>query len=126
MKTTLFRIAAVPHMLLGALAAWSLPARSDAITDWNQRSVPLIGEARLGTPPAGRVMALEQTAAHEAAREAARAEHGHPPAAFAQAVALARIVAGVHVRHATEVGLAKGRRIGEVYAVRQAAGARDD
>jgi hypothetical protein len=58
------------------LAAAVLPARADAITDWNQRSAQIIGEARLGTPPAVRVMALVQTAAYEAARDAARGAHG--------------------------------------------------
>jgi hypothetical protein len=32
----------------------------------------MVGESRLGTPPAVRVMALVQTAAYEAARDAAR------------------------------------------------------
>jgi hypothetical protein len=36
-------------------------------------------------------------------------------------VALARIVAGVHYRNSTEVGLAMGRRIGEWAAARSAA-----
>jgi PAP2 superfamily len=42
--------------------------------------------------------------------------------AFAQEVALARIVAGVHYRHSTEVGLEMGQRIGE-WAVQRAAAA---
>jgi PAP2 superfamily len=63
---------AVAH---GALAAAALlathgAARADAVTDWNQRSAQFITEARLGTPPAVRVMAVVQTAAYEAAREA--------------------------------------------------------
>lgn len=53
------------------LATQASPARADAITDWSQRSAQIIGEARIGTPPAVRVMALVQTAACEAAREAA-------------------------------------------------------
>jgi hypothetical protein len=59
--------------LAGALfAAFAVPGRADAITDWNERSAQVITEARIGTPPAVRVMALVQTAAYEAARDAAR------------------------------------------------------
>jgi hypothetical protein len=89
MKTrTWMATLAVPlaSTLFTTLAA---PARADAITDWNQRSAQLIGEARIGTPPAVRVMALVQTAAFEATREAARA-----PSAYAHAVDAA--VAGAH------------------------------
>ena len=45
------------------------------------------------------------------------------PEAFMQEVALARIVAGVHYRNSTEVGLAMGRRIGEWALARSAAAA---
>jgi PAP2 superfamily len=51
------------------LAAYG-PAQADAVTDWNQRSAQFVTDARLGTPPAVRVMALVQTAAYEAARDA--------------------------------------------------------
>ncbi|WP_332748588.1 vanadium-dependent haloperoxidase [Hydrogenophaga sp.] len=60
--------------------------RADVITDWNQRSAQIVGEARIGTPPAVRVMALVQTAAYEAAREARRAPSA-PPHAVDAAVA---------------------------------------
>jgi hypothetical protein len=40
-----------------------------------------------------------------------------------QEVALARIVAGVHYRHSTEVGLAMGERIGAWALSRSAAAA---
>lgn len=65
------------------------PARADAITDWNQRSAQIVGEARIGTPPAVRVMALVQTAAWEAAREATRTPSAAPHAVDAA-------VAGAH------------------------------
>jgi PAP2 superfamily len=45
-------------------------ARADAITDWNIKSAEIVTEAKIGTPPAVRVMALVQTAAHEALRRA--------------------------------------------------------
>lgn len=63
----------VPAALAGALlTALALPAQADAITDWNLRSVQIVGEARIGTPPAVRVMALVQTSAYQAARDATR------------------------------------------------------
>jgi len=68
------------------------PARvqADVITDWNQRSAQIVAEARIGTPPAVRVMALVQTAAYEAVRESARSAG---PAASDAAVAAAHRVA---------------------------------
>lgn len=59
-----------PWTRLGVAASLTIalatPALADAITDWNNRSAVLIAESRLGTPPAVRVMALVQTAAHAA------------------------------------------------------------
>ena len=73
-----FRAAA---MTLGAvLATLAFKAQADAITEWNQRSAQIIAEARIGTPPAVRVMALVQTAAYEAALDAARASAASPQA----------------------------------------------
>jgi hypothetical protein len=80
-------IATLVAPLTGALlATLASPAQADAITDWNQRSAQIVGEARIGTPPAVRVMALVQTAAWEAAREASRAPSA-PPHAVDAAVA---------------------------------------
>ncbi|MDN3921267.1 DUF3455 domain-containing protein [Roseateles violae] len=49
-------------------AAWAATAgaQADVVTDWNIRAGELIVEAKLGTPPANRAMALVQTAVHEA------------------------------------------------------------
>lgn len=56
----------------GLLALGLAPnASADAIVDWNHRSAKIIGESRLGTPPAIRAMALVQTAAYEAVRDTA-------------------------------------------------------
>ncbi|MFN9771986.1 MAG: vanadium-dependent haloperoxidase [Burkholderiales bacterium] len=51
------------HLFVAAtwLAAAGV-AHADAVTDWNQRAGGFIGDARMGTPPAVRVMALVQTA----------------------------------------------------------------
>ena len=62
------------------LSALTLQARADVITDWNQRSAQIVAEARIGTPPAVRVMALVQTAAYEATRDASRATSTSVPA----------------------------------------------
>jgi PAP2 superfamily len=51
-------------LLIGALCATA--ARADAVTDWNIKSNEVIVEARLATQPAVRVMAIVQTAAHQA------------------------------------------------------------
>ena len=51
-------------LLIGALCATL--ARADAVTDWNIKSCDLIVEAKLATQPAVRVMAIVQTAAHQA------------------------------------------------------------
>ncbi len=79
-------------------------ARADVITDWNQRSAQIVGEARIGTPPAVRVMALVQTAAYEAAREAARAPSA-PPHAVDAAVAGAHRAALVQLMPAQRTAI---------------------
>jgi PAP2 superfamily len=53
---------------LGILCATA--ARADAVTDWNIVSGDVIVEAKIGTPPAVRVMAIVQTAAHLAVQTA--------------------------------------------------------
>lgn len=83
--------AVVLTSLTGAwLAALAQPARADAITDWNQRSAHIIGEARIGTPPAVRVMALVQTAAYEATRDATQGAQSSPQAVDAAIAAAHR------------------------------------
>jgi hypothetical protein len=52
-------------VLLAALAATG-SAAADAVTDWNQKTGELLAEAKLGTPPATRAMAIVQTAVLEA------------------------------------------------------------
>jgi hypothetical protein len=48
------------------VAAFALPAKADVITDWNLKTGEFITEAKLGTPPAIRVMAVVQTTAYDA------------------------------------------------------------
>ena len=60
MKTKLKVLAAI-------VASLASNANADVITDWNAKTHGFIGEAKLGTPPAVRLMAIVQTAAHAAA-----------------------------------------------------------
>lgn len=66
------------------LAVVALAARADAITDWSLKCADVITEARLGTPPATRAMAIIQTAAYDAA-VAARGRADRPVAASVDA-----------------------------------------
>ncbi len=51
-------------LALAAAALAAAPeARADLITDWNLKSADIITDAKIGTPPAVRVMAIVQTAA---------------------------------------------------------------
>lgn len=71
--------------LLSIAAAFAAPdARADAVTDWNVKSGELIADAKLGTPPAVRVMAIVQTAALQAV-DAAKQRQASPEAALAAA-----------------------------------------
>jgi PAP2 superfamily len=71
--------------LLVAAAVMASPlARADAITDWNLKVGDLITEAKIGTPPAVRIMAVVQTAARDAV-EAAQRRNASPEAALAAA-----------------------------------------
>jgi hypothetical protein len=59
------RFAPTP-LATSCLLALSLNAHADVVTDWNVKAGELIVEAKLGTPPATRVMAIVQTAVSEA------------------------------------------------------------
>jgi len=91
--------------LLGAPHA----ARADAIIQWNLRANALVAEAKLGTPPAIRAMALLHTAIDEAVGAAvARGASVDAAVAAASRAALARLVPGVQtsVEHAYGAALA--------------------
>jgi len=79
-------------LLAAALAAAATPAaRADAVTDWNLKAGEFIVESKLGTPPAIRVMAIVQTAVHEAARNAPAASID-PAVAAANRATLAKLL----------------------------------
>lgn len=62
------KLIAALSLAIGALCPTA--ARADAVTDWNIRSGEVIVEAKIGTPPAVRVMAIVHTAAHQAVESA--------------------------------------------------------
>jgi hypothetical protein len=70
-------------------AATTFAAQADAITDWNIKSGEIITEAKIGTPPAVRIMAIVQTAALDAVNEAARRDRNANSALTDAAVAAA-------------------------------------
>jgi membrane-associated phospholipid phosphatase len=77
-------------------AAWlggSAPeARADAVIDWNARAGEIVIEAKLGTPPAIRVMALVQTAVHEGVSAAPRGASVDAVVAAASRTTLSRLL----------------------------------
>jgi hypothetical protein len=62
------------HTFVAAAAAGLLaaPAQADVITDWNTKVGQILADAKLGTPPAVRAMALAQTATLGAVEAAPR------------------------------------------------------
>ena len=71
-------------LLAGLLAVPAFGTRADVITDWSIRTGELITEARIGTPPAVRIVALVQTAAYGAVNAVTQR---HPAVSPAQVAA---------------------------------------
>lgn len=77
----------IPLLLAAAASVFvASSARADAVTDWNAKVVDLVNDAKMGTPPAHRLMAITQTAVHEAVETIVRR---HPGASIDAAVAAA-------------------------------------
>ena len=83
----------IPYVLSVVAAAATTGAHADAVTDWSIKSGDVITEAKIGTPPAVRVMAIVQTAALQAV-QAAQQRQGSAEAALAAAhrVALTKLL----------------------------------
>lgn len=84
---------------LSLLLAVAFDAHADALIDWNTRANDLVVEAKLGTPPAIRVLAATHTAAYEAVDAPALHDLAHrtpsrrpPSAAVDAAIAAAHRV----------------------------------
>jgi hypothetical protein len=76
-----------------ALAAAALHVRADVVTDWNVKAGEIVTEAKIGTPPAVRVMAIVQSAVFDGAAAASKRVQGTARAdAIAAAVAAANRV----------------------------------
>ncbi len=67
-------------------------ARADAITDWNVKSGEVVAAAKLGTPPAVRIMAIVQTAAYEASKATPRGNTMNAAIAAAHQATLAKLI----------------------------------
>ncbi|HYC64270.1 MAG TPA: vanadium-dependent haloperoxidase [Reyranellaceae bacterium] len=89
--------ALISTALLTAALTLPLPAKADVITDWNQKTGELITEAKLGTPPAIRVMAIVQTGAYDAVNAITQRYPG--AAAIPRAAKGASIEAAVAAAH---------------------------
>jgi hypothetical protein len=82
------------RFIFGCLLAASTAAQADVITDWNTVAGQLIIDAKLGTPPANRVIAIVQTAVHDAVTGANSNANANVDAAVAAAnrVTLAKLL----------------------------------
>ena len=74
------------------LAAAALHARADSVIDWNVRANEVVVESKLGTPPAMRVMAIVQSAVHEAVKDAAPGAYVDAAVAGANRAALLKLL----------------------------------
>jgi membrane-associated phospholipid phosphatase len=87
------KLIAFLSLALGALCTTA--ARADVVTDWNIVSGEVITEAKIGTPPAVRVMAIVQTAAYQAVLAATkRGANVEAALAAAHRVTLAKLLPG--------------------------------
>jgi membrane-associated phospholipid phosphatase len=111
-------------------------AKADPVVEWNRRAGHILGEARLGTPPAVRAMAMVQTAVAEAATDASH-EGMEAAIAAANRAMLAKLVPSQqalvdHTYHAVLAKLpesparAAGIAAGEKAAARVLASRADD
>jgi hypothetical protein len=79
----------VTRIAVACLIGMAPPAFADAVTDWNTVAGDLVVAARMGTPPANRVMAIVHTAVHEAVGAAQQLPGPGTAAAIDAAVAAA-------------------------------------
>lgn len=103
------RIASSMAMTAVLLASLASTARADAVVDWNIKAGEIVLEARIGTPPAVRFMAITQTAVYEAVNAITRKDpintyriDAAPGASIDAAVAAANRVALSKLMPATQ------------------------
>ncbi|APV51996.1 PA-phosphatase [Betaproteobacteria bacterium GR16-43] len=98
------------HLLAVLVALGAIiPAHADVITDWNTKVSEFITEAKMGTPPAVRAMALVQTATYEAVRAAPPAGSIDAAVAAANRATLLKTIPAVQasIEAAYQAALAK-------------------
>ena len=77
---------------IAAAGCYAAQVRADVVTDWNTVAGDLIAQARIGTPPATRMMAIVQTAVHEAVLEAPQGAGTEAAVAAASRATLLKLV----------------------------------
>jgi hypothetical protein len=87
---------ALLSLLAVMLAALSLSARADIVTDWNSKTNDVISEARIGAPPAVRIVALVQTATYNAVNTITQRYPGASAADSGKTASVDAAVAAAH------------------------------
>ena len=78
-------------LAVSLFAGAPLVANADVITDWNSKAANIVVESKLGTPPAIRVMAIVQSAVHEAVSAASQRPAGQSVSVDAAVAAANRV-----------------------------------
>jgi hypothetical protein len=92
MQTKVTIHATVRALTAAVIAAHAAAVHADVVTDWNTKAGELIIEAKLGTPPAIRVMAFAQTAVYDAVRTADKGTSTEAAVAAANRAVLAKLL----------------------------------
>jgi len=101
---------ALTFALAALLPAAAGQARADAVTEWNLKAGEMLSEAKMGTPPATRAMALVQTAVYQAVRQAdLQGASAEAAVAAANRAVLAKVAPAVQasIEAATQAALAR-------------------
>ena len=75
-----------------SLLSMTFTAHADVVTDWNIKAAEVITESKMGTPPAIRVMAIVQTAVHQAVSASTPNTSINAAVAAANRVTLAKLM----------------------------------
>jgi hypothetical protein len=79
-------------LVAALLATTAAGARADAVTEWNNTANAVVIEAKLGTPPALRLMAFVQTAVHDAVKAAPKGSSVEAAVAAANRAVLLKLL----------------------------------
>jgi hypothetical protein len=135
MQTKVNIPAALRALTAAVIAAHAATVHADVVTDWNAKAGELIIEAKLGTPPATRVMAFVQTAVYDAVRSADKGASTEAAVAAANRAVLTKLLpaqqasidaayqtalAGIADSPAKAAGIALGERAAAAVFTRRA------